>query len=87
LELLRGIQTAYERATLMEKNRMLKILLNKCELRGKDSTFQWKEPFDILFRLGKVLKPKERGGLVSNFRTFLRQTSIAYQIQSLQSVV
>lgn len=62
-------------------NKILKK--GKVKLKGVNSCYNWNKPFDILYELGQS---EDRGELMSNFRTFLRQTSIAPQIQQLSQL-
>ena len=92
LELLKGFKRIYSRQDYEGKAKILRIVLDRCILQGQDTAFFWNEPFGLLFTIGKltrntgVITGREWGGLGANFRTFLRHTSIAYQIRSLQSV-
>jgi len=59
LELMQGIKEAYLKANLRQKSRMLKMILERCELNGEEPSFHWKKPFDILY--GGFLKTEEWG--------------------------
>ncbi len=56
LELMRNIKNQYVRADPMQKQRILKILASKCELKGVNTKIYWNKPFDILFDLGQTKK-------------------------------
>ena len=83
LELVQDIKNTYVKAKLEDKAKILKILSSNCTLKGVSVTFHWNKPFDILFKLGQS---KEKGELIVNFRTFLRQTSVAPLIQQLSQL-
>ena len=83
LELVQDIKNTYVKAKLEDKAKILKILSSNCTLMGASVTFHWNRPFDILFKLGQS---KEKGELIVNFRTFLRQTSIVPIIQQLSQL-
>ena len=59
LELMQGINEAYLKADLRLKSRLLKMILDRCELNGEGTSFHWKKPFDILY--GGFLKTEEWG--------------------------
>jgi len=54
LELLQNIKSQYDKASLEQKAKIMKILLLNCELKGANTRFYWNKPFDILFELGKT---------------------------------
>ncbi len=83
LELVQDIKNTYVKAKLEGKAKILKILSSNRTLKGVSVTFHWNKPFDILFKLDQS---KEKGELIVNFRTFLRQTSIAPIIQQLSQL-
>jgi hypothetical protein len=74
--------------------KILKTVLEKCYLRGKnleDTYVVWRPPYDSLFNISQVFRENQaeviknsiRGGLIYDLRTFLRRNSIAYQINQL----
>jgi site-specific DNA recombinase len=56
LELLQDIKNQYDRATLEQKSKIMKVLLLNCELKGASTRYYWNKPFDLLFELGKTKK-------------------------------
>jgi site-specific DNA recombinase len=61
LELVRGFKETYLRADREGKAQILRIVLHRCYIRGdkgEDSYFEFHEPFNTLFAMGKILKER-----------------------------
>jgi len=54
LELLKGFKRIYLKQSLEGKAKILAVVLHSCILRGKDTAFVWKRPFDLLFTIGRL---------------------------------
>jgi hypothetical protein len=64
LELLQGVKETYLKQELKGKSDILRIILNRCYLLGKDgneSTWDWAYPFNYLFSIGNMRDEAERG--------------------------
>jgi len=53
LELMKDIKNQYDAADMEQKSKILKILLQNCELKGLTATFHWNKPFDLLYEMGQ----------------------------------
>lgn len=55
---MKDIKNTYLKASLKQKSKLMKVLLERCELKGEETSFRWNKPFDLLCG---VLKSKVRG--------------------------
>jgi site-specific DNA recombinase len=56
LELLKGFKRIYLEQDLKGKAEILKVVLDRCIIKGQDTAFVWKHPFDVLFTIGRLTK-------------------------------
>ena len=55
-ELMKNIKNQYVKADSTQKQRIMKILVSNCELKGVNTRIYWNKPFDILFEIGETKK-------------------------------
>lgn len=61
LELLRGVKDAYVAQDPEGKAKILDVVLDKIVLRGNQTFVQWREPFQRLFDLNRVIQRSSWG--------------------------
>lgn len=81
LELMQDIKNQYDKGTIEQKAKIMNILLYNCELKGKNTTFYWNKPFDILFEMGQT---KRWGTVIYELRTAPRGISLANCLREMR---
>jgi hypothetical protein len=54
--IMKNIKNQYVEADSSQKQRIMKILVSKCELKGVTTRFYWNKPFDIFSKMGETKK-------------------------------
>ena len=83
-ELMKNIKNQCVRADSAQKQRIMKILVSKWELKGVNTRIYWNKPFDILFKLGET---KRWGTVIYELRTALRGIALADRIREMGQVL
>jgi len=83
-ELMKNIKNQYVKADPAQKQRIMKILVSNCELKGVTTRIYWNKPFDILFEMGRE---KKWGTVIYELRTSLEGIPLANCLREMRQTL